>query len=96
MIGCSYAPQVVLFGLWRITSLCYVDPSFYCPMMLCDGGTHAVRGVEVPDDTRMAEHFQKCIDVIEETSAVYMYTHVPADRLGTCAIDRLACRLYLA
>lgn len=43
MIGCSFAPEVALFGLWRIASLCYVNPDVYCPMLFRDGGMSAVR-----------------------------------------------------
>lgn len=82
MLSCSNVPQVVLFGLWRIASLCYVNPGFYCPMVFRDGGIHVLRHIEVPDDPHMAERFQECVDIIERMSAAYEDAPVPDEFLA--------------
>ena len=81
MIGCLYAPQVVLFGLWRIASLCYVNPHLYCPMAFHDGAVSAVRQIEGP--AGLTESFHEIIGVIETSTAGYEDSPVQNDTFPT-------------
>ena len=81
MVGCSYAPQVVLFGLWRIASCCSICPRYYCPMVFRDGAISAVRQLGLPEKpTDLKERFQEIIAFIETVSTGYEGALVPSNK----------------
>jgi hypothetical protein len=72
MIGCLNAPQVVLFGLWRIASLCYVKPQLYCPMAFRDGAVAAVRQIgSTKGPSGLRRSFHEIISIMETSIAGY-------------------------